>query len=86
VCDIGRVRRLVEKMRIGIERDTRARVAEDAADLGNVELQVDDQVAGERVPQVVDAERRLALQVQAGVLRGAPEATSLDVAIAERHA
>jgi hypothetical protein len=48
------MRRLIEQVRVGIERDRWARVPQDAADLGDVEPQVDDQVAGEGVPQVVD--------------------------------
>ena len=42
-------------MGVGVERHARARVAEDAADLGYVESDVDDQVAGEGVAEIVEA-------------------------------
>src|SRR5215204_6462406 len=44
--------------------------------------EVDDQVAGEGVPQVVEAQRRPAVVVQPGALCGAPERASADVAVA----
>ena len=44
---------VLEQVRVDIERDGDARVAEDAADLGYVEPEVDDQVAGEGVAQIV---------------------------------
>jgi hypothetical protein len=49
-------------------------VAEDAADLGDVEAEVDDQVAGEGVAQVVEARRG----DDPGACRGALERTALD--------
>ena len=45
----------VEQMGVGVERHARAGVAEDAADLDDVEADVDDQVAGEGMPQIVEA-------------------------------
>jgi hypothetical protein len=39
----------VLKQGVGVERDRDARVAEDAADLGYVEPEIDDQVARERM-------------------------------------
>lgn len=44
---------VVEEVGIDVERDRNSGVAEDAADLGNVEAEVDDQVAGEGVAQIV---------------------------------
>jgi hypothetical protein len=44
-------------------------VAEDPADLRDVEAQVDDQVAGERVAQVVEAQPRPAAILQGGMPR-----------------
>ena len=58
------------------------RVAEQAADLGDIESEVDDQVAGEGVAHVVEAKRRPAVVVQPGELGGAPEAASADIAVA----
>jgi hypothetical protein len=45
-----------EEMGVGVEGHARAGVAEDAADLDDVEADVDDQVAGEGVAQVVEAD------------------------------
>jgi hypothetical protein len=53
--DVRGVARLVKEVRVDVERHAHARVPEDAADLHDVELQVDDQVAGEGVPKVVKA-------------------------------
>jgi hypothetical protein len=47
--DIGAVAGLLEEVRVRVERHARAGVAEDAADLDDVEADVDDQVAGEGV-------------------------------------
>jgi hypothetical protein len=57
-ADVGGVARPLEQVGVDAERDRRAGVAEDAADLADVEAQVDDQVAGEDVAQVVEAKRR----------------------------
>lgn len=45
----------LKQMGVGVEGHARARVAEDAADLDDVEADVDDQMAGEGVAQVVEA-------------------------------
>jgi hypothetical protein len=55
-ADIGGVARLLEQVRVDVESHARPRVAEDAADLGDVEADVDDQVAGEGVTEVVEAD------------------------------
>ena len=47
---------LFEEMRIGVERHAGARMAEDAADLDDVEADVDDQVTREGVAQIVEAQ------------------------------
>jgi hypothetical protein len=47
---------VVKEVRADIERDRDARVAEDPADLGDVEAEVDDQMAGEGVAQVMEAQ------------------------------
>src|SRR5689334_2649724 len=52
-ADVGCVRRVVEEVRVRIERDARPRVTKDAADMGDVEPQVDDQVAGEGVAKIM---------------------------------
>jgi hypothetical protein len=49
---------VLEQVGVGVERDRDACVPEHAADLGWVEPEVDDQVAGERVAEVVEAKRR----------------------------
>jgi hypothetical protein len=76
----------VEEVGVGVEGDAGAGVAEDAADLGDIEPQVDDQVAGEGVAQIVEAQRRRALAVDPGSLGGAGECASLDVSMSERGA
>ena len=55
------VARLVEHVGVDVERGRDPGVAEDAADLGDIEAQVDDQVAGEGVAQVVEAKPRPAI-------------------------
>jgi hypothetical protein len=67
----ARVAGVLEEVRVDVERDRDARVAEHAADLGWVEPEVDDEVAGEGVAQVVEAKRRPAVVVQPGKLGGA---------------
>jgi hypothetical protein len=62
-ADVARVAGVIEEVRVDVERDRDARVAEDAADLRWVEPEVDDQVAGEGVAQVVEAKRRPAVVV-----------------------
>jgi hypothetical protein len=52
--DIGAVARRFEQVRVGVEGHACAGVAEDAADLDDVEANVDDQVAGKGVAQVVE--------------------------------
>jgi len=54
--NIGAVACFLEKVRVRVERHARSGVAEDAADLGDVEADVDDQVAGEGVAKVVEAQ------------------------------
>jgi hypothetical protein len=61
--DVFGVAGVVEEVRVDVERDRDAGVAEHAADLGWVEPEVDDQVAGEGVAQVVEAKRRPAVVV-----------------------
>jgi hypothetical protein len=46
---------LLEQMRVSVEGHARASVAEDAGDLNDVEADVDDEVAGEGVAEVVEA-------------------------------
>src|SRR5829696_6884229 len=44
-ADVVRMAGVLEQVRVDVERDRDARVPEDAADLGRVESEVDDQVA-----------------------------------------
>jgi hypothetical protein len=53
--DVGSVAGLLEQVRVGVEGHARSGVAEDGADLGDVEADVDDQMAGEGVAQIVEA-------------------------------
>src|SRR6266508_1404064 len=53
--DVGAVTGFLEEMRVGVEGHAGAGVAEDAADLDDVEADVDDQVAGEGMAQIVEA-------------------------------
>ncbi len=48
-ADVVAVPRLFEQVRVGVEGHARPGVPEDAADLDDVEADVDDQVAGEGV-------------------------------------
>jgi hypothetical protein len=63
--DVGAVPGFLEKVRVGVEGHAGAGVAEDCADLGDVEADVDDQVASESVAQVVEADAPTGL-VEAG--------------------
>ena len=49
---------VVEQVGIGVERDRGASVTQDPADLRHVELEVDDQVAGKCVAEVMHPEPR----------------------------
>jgi hypothetical protein len=77
---------LVEEVGVDVERDRDARVAEDAADLDDVEAQVEDQVAGERVPQVVEAKRWPPAAVEPRALCRTLKRAPLNVAMPERGA
>lgn len=77
VCGVGGV---VEEVGVGVESDAGAGVAEDAADLGDVEFELDDQVAGEGVAEVVDAEAGLLGWVVAGVVCCAAQSSTFGVA------
>jgi hypothetical protein len=48
--DVARVAGVLKEVCVDVERDRDARVAEDAADLGDVEPEVDDQVARDARP------------------------------------
>lgn len=77
---------LVEEVGVDIESDGGAGVAEDAADLGDIELEVDDQVAGERVAEVVEAKAPPVAAVERGRVSSSLEAATADVALAVRRA
>ncbi len=72
-ADVSGVPGVVEEVGVYVECDGDPCVAEDAADLRDVEPEVDDQVAGERVAQVVEAQRRPAVLVEPGGAGGALE-------------
>ena len=58
-ADVLGVAGVLEQVCVDVERDRDARVAEDTADLGRVEPEVADQVAGEGVAEVVEAKLEL---------------------------
>jgi len=60
---------IVEEVGVDVERGGRACVSEDATDLHHVEVEVDDEMAGEGVAQVVEAQARAVL-IQARGLGG----------------
>ena len=70
---------VVEEVGVSVEGDAGAGVAEDAADVGDVEFEVDDEVAGEGVAEVVDAQAGLVGWVEAGVVGGACEAAPFGI-------
>jgi len=75
----------VEEMGVGVEGHARASVAEDAADLNDVEADVDDQVAGEGMAQVVEAHPPVR-PVEPGAGGGAAKHTLGDVVVEKRRA
>ena len=75
---------VIKEMGVGVEGDRDSGVAEDATDLGDVEPEVDDQVAGEGLAQVVEAQRRPAIVIQLSRIGGAGEYALGDVAVAVR--
>jgi hypothetical protein len=85
-ADVGGVARPIEEMGVDVEGDRGACVAEDAADLADVEAQVDDEVAGEGVAEVVEAKRRSAASVEAAALDRVGEGGAGDVSLPERCA
>jgi hypothetical protein len=72
-------------MRVGVEGHARAGVAEDAADLNDVETDVDDQVAGEGVAQVVEADAP-ARPIESRAGGGAAQHSLGDVVVEKRRA
>jgi hypothetical protein len=80
---VGAVARVLEEVRVGVERHAGGRVSEDAADLGDVEADVDDQMAGERMAEVVEA-HAVHRGVESGA--GAAQPALRDVVMEERRA
>ncbi len=76
---------LLEQMRIGVEGHARPCVAENPADLGDIEANVDDQMAREGMPKVVKAQPPVAV-VESGGDRGATQDTLRDVVVLKRRA
>lgn len=77
-----RVTDLSEDVAVDIEGRTHPRMAEDAADPDDVEAEVDDQVARERGPEVVEAQPRPGAVVESCQLGRTVQCASLDVAAA----
>ena len=63
------VANLVEKMGVDVERRAHLRVPEYAADLSDIQTQVDDQVARKRMPEVVKAQGGARLRHRARLAR-----------------
>jgi hypothetical protein len=74
-----------EQMRVRVEGHARAGVAEDAADLHDVETDVDDQVAGEGMTQIVEAHPS-AWPIEPCAGGGAAQHTLGDVVVEKRRA
>ena len=74
---------LLEDVRVGIEGHARARVAEDAADLDDVEADVEDQMAREGMAQIVEPHPPIGA-VDAGVAGSSAQHTAGDVVMKER--
>ena len=83
--NIGAVSSLLEQMRVRIESHARARVTEDAADLNDVEANVDDQMAGEGVAQIVEMHPPT-VTIQTRIHGGATKHPLGDVVVQERGA
>ena len=77
---------VVEEMRVDVEGDRDSGVAHDPADLGDVEAEVDNQVAGEGVAEVVEAQWWPVVSVQVGHVGRPLEHALGDVALALRGA
>jgi hypothetical protein len=75
----------LEQVCVGVEGHAGAGVAEDGADLGDVESDVDDQVAGEGVAQVVEAQAPI-VAIEIRVDGGAAQDALGDVVVQERCA
>lgn len=74
---------LFEEMRVRVEGHARARVAEDAADLHDIEANVEDEMACEGVAQIVEAHPPI-VAVETGVDRGPPQHAPRDILVQER--
>jgi hypothetical protein len=83
--NIGAVARFLEQVCVRVEGHAGAGVPEDAADLKNVEADVDDQVAGEGVAQIVEAHPS-ARPIEPRATGGAAEDTLGDVVVEKRRA
>ncbi len=75
----------VEEVGVGVEGHARARVAENAADLDDVEADVDDQMAGEGVAQIVEAHPP-AITIESRVDSGATQHALGHVVMEKRRA
>lgn len=82
--DLVGVANLVEEMGVDVERRAHLRVPENAADLSDIQAQVDDQVARERVPEIVKAQAGPGSVIEPGQRGGAVQSPGLDVAVPER--
>jgi hypothetical protein len=84
-ADVRTMAGRLEEMGVRVEGPARARVTEDAADLDDVEADVDDQVAREGVAEIVEAHPS-ARPVEPGVGGGAAEHPLGDVVVQKRRA
>ncbi len=72
---------IVEEMGVDIEGDRDARMSEDPADLRDVKPEIDDEVAGEGVPEIVEPQFWPVAFVEIGTVGGSPETTTRDVSV-----
>jgi hypothetical protein len=80
------VARVVEQVRVDVQRDRGAGVAKDPTDLRYVQTQIQDQVAREGVAEIVEAQRRPSVILVPGASRGALQRALGDVAMPVRCA
>ena len=74
----------LEEMRVGIERHARAGVTQDATYLHDIEANVEDQMARERVTEIVEADAT-PISIEPGIDRCATKHAARDIVVKERR-
>jgi hypothetical protein len=81
LADLAAMAGVVEEMRVDVEGDRNPGVTHNPADLGDIETEVDNQVAGKGVAEVVEAQRWPVVSVQVSCLGRPLEHPLGDVAL-----